>query len=53
MYLFMQTFCKKKREKTEKKQEKIQTNYNTRFGKRDVQFGFFHSPLFLLFLFLF
>lgn len=51
MYLFMQTFCTKKAEK----QEKIQTNYNTRFGKRDVQFGFFprHSPFSVFFYLLF
>lgn len=45
MYLFMQTFCTKKTPKTKNKRK--QTNYNTRFGKRDVQFGFFprrHSP---------
>lgn len=39
---------RKKREKTEK-QEKIQTNYNTRFGKRDVQFGFFSPSLSVVF----
>lgn len=53
MYLFMQTFCEKNERKKTEKQEKIQTNYNTRFGKRDVQFGFFprHSPLLFFFVF--